>query len=68
MRILKIVTKDNYDRDLSVEQVVAENVNEVIGKELVQAWKDKYWNDFSDYYLELVEDDYKLYNGYEELL
>lgn len=68
MKILKIVTKDNFGRDLFTERVVAKNVNEVIGKELVQAWNDRYWHDSSDYYLELVKDDYVLYDGYAELL
>lgn len=65
---MKIVTKDNFDRGLFVETVVAENVNEYIGKQLVDQWNEKYWNDHSDYYLALVEDDYIPYNGYAELL
>lgn len=65
---MKIVTKDNFDRGLFVETVVAENVNEYIGKQLVDQWNEKYWNDHSDYYLVLVEDDYIPYNGYVELL
>lgn len=65
---MKIITKDNFDRDLFIEMVVAENVNEVMGKQLVEQWNNKYWNDNSDFYLKLVEDDYKLYNGYEDLL
>jgi hypothetical protein len=66
--MMKIVTKDNFSRDLFTETVVAENVNEVLGKELVRAWNDIYWNDFSQYYLELVEDDYELYDGYADLV
>lgn len=65
---MKIITKDNFCRDLFTEQVVAENVDLGIGKELVKEWNDKYWNEHSDYYLELVEDNYKLYDGYAELL
>lgn len=65
---MKIVTKDNFGRDLFTEQVVAENVNEYIGKELVKEWNDKYWTDHSDYYLELVRNDYIPYDGYAELL
>lgn len=65
---MKIVTKDNFDRDLFAEQVVAENVNEFFGRELVNTWNEKYWTNESDIYLELVEDDYKLYDGYAELL
>jgi hypothetical protein len=64
---LKIVTKDNFGRDLFTEKVIAENVNEVIGKQLVKEWNDKYWHEHSDYYLALVEDDYVLYDGYADL-
>lgn len=65
---MKIVTKDNYSRDLFTERVIAENVNEVYGKEFVKLWNDKYWNDNSDDYLSLVDDDYKPYDGYADLL
>lgn len=65
---MKIVTKDNFCRDYFTEQVVAENVNEFIGKQMVKAWNDKHWDDTSDHYLKLVDDDYKLYDGYAELL
>ena len=33
---MKIIKKDNFGRDLFTEQVVAENVNEVIGEQLVK--------------------------------
>lgn len=68
VNILKIITKDNFDRDLFTEKVIAENVNEFIGKQLVQRWNDKYWTEQSDFYLKLVEDDYVLYDGYAGLL
>lgn len=64
---MKIITKDNFCRDLFTEIIVAEKVNEVIGKQLVKEWNDKHWHEHSDYYLELVEDDYKLYDGYADL-
>lgn len=65
---MKIVTKDNFGRDLFVEEVVAENVNEHIGKQLVDRWNSRYWTEHSQEYLKLVPDDYKPYNGYEEHL
>ncbi|MCA1025731.1 hypothetical protein LCM23_06475 [Cytobacillus kochii] len=64
---MKIVTKDNFCRDLFTETIIAENVNEFIGKQLVKEWNNKHWTENSDYYLALVEDDYKLYDGYSEL-
>lgn len=65
---MKIITKDNFCRDLFTEQVIAENVNGFIGKQLVERWNEKYWTEHSDYYLELVEDDYELYDGYADLV
>ncbi|WP_336124965.1 hypothetical protein [Niallia taxi] len=65
---MKIITKDNFCRDLFTEKVIAENVNELIGKELVKEWNNRHWNDHSDYYLALVEDDYELYDGYADLM
>ncbi|MEI2465051.1 hypothetical protein V8V74_12525 [Niallia taxi] len=43
-------------------------MNELIGKELVKEWNNRHWNDHSDYYLALVEDDYELYDGYADLM
>lgn len=65
---MKIVTKDNLCRDLFTEQVVAENVNEFFGKQFVEQWNNKHWTEQSDYYLALVENDYKLYDGYADLV
>jgi hypothetical protein len=65
---MKIIIKDNFSRDLFTETVVSENVNEVIGNQMVQTWNDKYWHEDSQYYLALVEDDYELYDGYAELI
>lgn len=62
---MKIVTKDNFGRDLYTEVVVAENVNEYLGQELVDLYNKKHWNEYSKEYLALVEDDYELYNGYK---
>ena len=65
---MKIITKDNFCRDLYTERVVAENVNEYHGKEIVKLLNDKYWTESSDEYYALVEDDYVLYDGYKELM
>ncbi len=63
---MKIVTKDNFNRDLFTEKVIAENVNKYFGEELIQCWNDKYWRGDSDFYLQLVEDDYECYDGYKD--
>lgn len=64
---MKIITKDNFDRDLFTEKVVAENVTPYLGKQLVKQWNDYYWVSESEYYLALVEDDYIPYDGYADL-
>lgn len=61
---MKIITKDNFGRDLFTERVVAENVNKHEGEVLVKLWNDKYWTEYSDSYFALVEDEYVLYDGY----
>jgi hypothetical protein len=68
VKILKVIIKDNFGRDYFTETVVAENVSEFLGKQLVEQWNNKYWNEHSDCYLELVEDDYVLYDGYADLV
>ena len=65
---MKIVTSDNFNRDLFTETVVAENLNEFLGKQLVEQWNEEYWTAQSEFYLKLVDDDYKPYDGYADLL
>lgn len=65
---MKIITKDNYSRDLFTEQVIATNVSQYFGKQLVDEWNKRYWTEHSDIYLALVEDDCELYDGYADLL
>lgn len=64
---MKIIKKSNFDLDVYLETVVAENVNEHYGKELVKAWQNEHWNGDCQDYLELVEDDYVPYDGYKEM-
>lgn len=64
---MKIVTKDNFNRDLFTEEVIAENVDPIYGKELVKEWNEKNWTEYTRVYLELVDDDYEPYDGYKEM-
>lgn len=64
---MKIITKSNFGEELYKELIVATNVNEVVGKQMVEQWNDKYQSDYSDDYLALVEDDYVEYDGYKEV-
>lgn len=65
---MKIITKSNFDLELFTETVVAENVSESYGKEMVSAWSDVFRKEHHDTYLTLVEDDYVVYDGYKELM
>lgn len=65
---MKIITKDNFCRDYFKEDVVATNVNHYYGKVFVDSYNEKHWNEHSQVYLALVEDDYELYDGYVDLM
>lgn len=65
---MKIITKDNFNRDVFAETVVAENVNKYMGEEIVELLNEKHWTEHSDHYYALVDDDYKLYDGYADLI
>lgn len=64
---MKIITKSNFDEEVYKEEIVATNVNEVVGKQMVDQWNNKYQGEYSDDYLALVEDDYVEYDGYKEV-
>ena len=63
---MKIVTKSNFNEELYVERIVADNVDKYWGEEFVKLWNDRNWTEHSTSYLELVEDDYVPYDGYEQ--
>lgn len=65
--MMKIIKKDNLDRKLFVEKVVVYNINELVGSKVVKQWNSKYFYENPQFYLELVDDDYELYNGYKEI-
>lgn len=65
---MKIITKSNFGLESFVEEIVAENVNEFLGEELVENWNNIHWHEYSGFYLKLVDDDYVLYDGYKELM
>jgi len=61
---MKIVMKNNFNRELFKEEIIAENVDPVFGEKLVHCYNEKHWTETSEIYLELVDDDYKPYDGY----
>jgi len=56
---MKLIARDNFCRDYVSDILIAENVNECYGKVIMKALN----SDYSDKYIDLVEDDYVLYDG-----
>ena len=56
---MKLIARDNFNRDYISDILIAENVNEHYGKLIMKALNTNY----SDKYIDLVEDDYVLYDG-----
>ena len=56
---MKIIAKDNYDRETISDYLVAENLNDYYGKMITNLLN----RTASDTFYEAVEDDYKLYDA-----
>lgn len=65
---MKIICKDNYDREYVADRLIAENVHSYYGNFITEALNDKYSVEHSSDYYRLVEDDYVLWRGMEELV
>jgi len=57
---MKIICVDNYDRELYDDTLIAENVHNCYGEQIVSSLNDNE-RDNSEGYFKLVEDDYKLF-------
>jgi len=64
---LKIIAVDNFDREYVADTLIAENVNEYMGKRIVDALNEKEHESSQDFF-RLVPDDYVLWRGMEELV
>lgn len=62
---MKLVTTDSLDKETFVEELLAENVNPVIGAELVKMWNHRNYTSGTHRYIKLVEDSYELHNQIE---
>ena len=60
---MKIVNKDNFDRDSISDDLVAENVSEFYATAIVEFLNLKYGGDNSPNYFSVKPDDYKLYKS-----
>lgn len=58
---MKIIRKDNYDRDWISDKLICEKVDSYLGEKIVNFLNEKYGGDNSDAFYDLVEDNYKLY-------
>ncbi len=58
---MKIIRKDNFDRENISDSLVAENVGDYYGNFIVKKLNERFSGDRSPDYFMLVENDHKLY-------
>lgn len=59
---MKIICKDNFDRETTSEWLIASNIeSEDFAKTMAKALNDKYGSEYSSFYAAVVPDDYALY-------
>lgn len=56
----KIIKIDNFDRETVSDQLIAENVNDYYGKQIVEDLNARWSGDQSPDFFKLVPDDHKL--------
>lgn len=65
---MKIISVDNFNRESYADKLIAENVSGYLGKAVTDFLNEKFGGDYSNNYFKLVEDDYVLWRGMEELI
>ena len=67
---MKIISTDNFDREIYSDLLIAENIRiKEYADIMCKALNDKFSNnDYADRFYKVVEDDYKLWRGMEELI
>lgn len=68
---MKIIRIDNFAREHVADVLIAENVSQYHGRrivDLLNKTEDKIFNGNSEDYYKLVDNDYKLWRGMEELV
>ncbi len=58
---MKIICKDNYDRESVDDKLVCSNVSEYYGKIIVESLNNKLSGDRSSDFYKLVDNEYELY-------
>lgn len=64
---MKIIAVDNFARESVADKLIAENVSEYWGNHIVEALNDRFPEDHT-YYFKLVNNEYVLWRGMEELV
>lgn len=64
---MKIISVDNFGRESVADKLIAENVSEYWGKYIVIMLNEKQHDDSPNYF-KLVDDDYILWRGMDELV
>ncbi|MDW9650823.1 hypothetical protein GOB33_22325 [Sinorhizobium meliloti] len=65
---MKIVAKDNFDRESVADYLVAENVHLSYAHEIANFLQKTYGGEHASRFYEAVPDDYRLWRGMEELV
>lgn len=67
---MKIIAKDNLDRDTVAEELIADSIKDAgFATTMAQALNDKYCtHDLSPWYYVVRQDDYRLWAGMENLV
>lgn len=67
---MKIIGKDNFDRDEVADYLIAENIRlKELANVMCRALNDKYCNsDDAPTFYKVVEDDYRLSRGMEDIV
>lgn len=64
---MKIIKVDNFGREYIADKLIAENVDSVWDNHIINFLNDAEGEDSPNYFM-LVEDDYNLWRGMEELM
>ena len=66
---MKIINTDNFDRESKADTLVCSNItNKTFGVAMTQALNFHYSGDSSPNYFRLVEDDFRLSKGMEDIV
>jgi hypothetical protein len=65
---MKIIKKDNFDRESIADETIAENVEDYYAGLIVDFLSRTRASDYSDWVYKAVPDDYRLSKGMEDLV